>query len=382
MGAADAGGTELGPHLGVFEKQSDGIGEFGWVFRVADEKAVVVGPDDIRDATDAGADHRGSASSCFEERAAHGFDVGHLLTHGMVPRRLHVGVAGLVVLSEPGLVHASGEVDGAGEFQCVCQAAEVGFLRAITDGEVTDDGLMFAKQGDRALNGIESFFGHEISGGDDHEFVWLDSEGGAQGGAVCGREEGGTIHSADDGADAVLGDAFPAQGRGGPLAIGDDGAASCQLGDHIGFALRPFPGRKGTSHCGHGDPVENAVERQIAAAPWAEEVIADDTLNDRKFSRQWDGGQTGGAGVNDIAALRPGQLQEGSGIPAGRRHAKNRPDVKTMGIGGFSQRLRDRHHNPMGTRQMAGNMPCMLSHAPEMLWGELIRDNKNGHAER
>jgi hypothetical protein len=31
---------------------------------------------------------------------------------------------------------------------------------------------------------------------------------------------------------------------------------------------------------------------------------------------------------------------------------------------------------------MAGNMPCMLSHAPEMLWGELIRDNKNGHAER
>jgi hypothetical protein len=124
------------------------------------------------------------------------------------------------------------------------------------------------------------------------------------------------------------------------------------------------------------------VERQIAAAPWAEEVIADDTLNHRKFSRQWDGSQTGRTGVDDIAALRPGQLQEGSGIPAGRRHVKYRPDVKAMSIGGFSQRLRDRHHNPMGPRQMAGNMPCMLSHAPEMLWGELVGDYQDGHAER
>lgn len=341
-----------------------------------------MGSDDIRDSTDAGADDGGSASSCFEEGAAHGFDVGHLLPHGMVPRRLHIGVASLVELLELGLVHATGEGDRAGEAETICQAAEVGFLRAITDGEVTDDGLMFAKQGDRALNGIESFFGHEISGGDDHEFVWLDSEGGAQGGAVCGREEGRTIHSADDGADAVLGDAFPAQGRGGPLAIGDDGAASCQLGDHIGFALRPFPGRKGTSHCGHGDAMENAVERQIATAPWAEEVIADDTLNDRKFSRQWDGGQTGRTGVDDIAALRPGQLQEGSGIPAGRRHAKNRSDVDPMGIGGFSQRLRDGHHNPMGPCEVPGDMPRVLSHAAEVLRRELVRDYQDGHAER
>lgn len=85
--------------------------------------------------------------------------------------------------------------------------------------------------------------------------------------------------------------------------------------------------------------------------------------------------------MNDIASFRPGQLQEGIGIPAGRRHVKHRPDVKAMRIGGLSQRLRDSHDDPMGPREVPGKMPRMLRHAPEMLRGELVGDDEDGHGK-